>query len=441
MDIKRLAYIMMLVLSFPILISAQNQGETGRDTTVVKEKTLGEVVVSASNVTHEGRQDVVRVTNALKAGIHTTGEMLGKIQGIQYDPMSRAVTYMGSQNVLLLVDSVQKDQDFIKELKPGRFDRVYIIPHPTGQYDGYDAVISLHTIKTYEGFESMLLGRMNLAPGVNGKGDDIEGADGKLNLNYTRGNLNFTLLTSYVWLRQGRSRYYEKDYLLNGYRETTLENDRKDPASKSIDRRGKVSLSVDYRINPGCSVSVLWDFLPSSNSFRSDYRVRREHDGRTDIIDDHAFNRMSGKTLNNLALYYRLSQKGWMFNLTGTYNFSGWDQYYSRTMSSGYDYEDNRHNTMGYFWGGFSLGRKVNVPKGTFWLTLNDYLTTSRYRENRLETGTSLSNTVSPDSSPAGRTSAWSTAVPTTARRPPIRCRPWGDSGSRSLPPTGSSPV
>ena len=117
----------------------------------VSAKSLDEVVVTKSLTEHEGNKDIITVTSAMRKGTKDTGELLGRIPGVHYNPITTDLLYQGSGNVLILVDGVEKDPSYIKRLTPGRFDRITVTNHPTGIYSAYDAVIDLRPGDLYEG--------------------------------------------------------------------------------------------------------------------------------------------------------------------------------------------------------------------------------------------------------------------------------------------------
>ena len=65
---------------------------------------------------HHADRDVVRITRAMRKGARNTAQMLGNIPGIDCDYSNNELTYYGSKNILILVDSIEKSPEYIKEL-------------------------------------------------------------------------------------------------------------------------------------------------------------------------------------------------------------------------------------------------------------------------------------------------------------------------------------
>ena len=116
---------------------------------------LGEVTVTGSARTVKVDRDVTVISDALRAGTSLSRELLGKLNGVIYNPYDQSIMVNGSTNVLILIDGIEKDQNMAKTLSPDRIDRVEVIKDPVGKYaaDGYKAVINIITKKDYAGID------------------------------------------------------------------------------------------------------------------------------------------------------------------------------------------------------------------------------------------------------------------------------------------------
>ncbi len=93
---------------------------------------LKEVLVTGSTVRHYGQQDTYQVTKAMREGVSDAGELLGKLNGVTFNPLSGELKYLSSKNIIILVDSIPKDEEYIKRLRPYRFDHITIVNNPSG---------------------------------------------------------------------------------------------------------------------------------------------------------------------------------------------------------------------------------------------------------------------------------------------------------------------
>ena len=116
---------------------------------------LKEVTVTGSARTTKIDRDIFVITKEMKEGTALSRELLGKLNGVIYNPIDQSIMVNGSTNILILIDGIEKDQNMAKTLSPDRIDKVEIIKDPVGKYaaDGYRAVINIITKKDYSGID------------------------------------------------------------------------------------------------------------------------------------------------------------------------------------------------------------------------------------------------------------------------------------------------
>ena len=113
---------------------------------------LKEVAVETSSIRTEGDKTTAFITKEMRRGAHNTAQMLGNIRGLIWNAVDNSVEYNNSHNIIVLVDSLEKGYGYVMKLHHMRFEKVEIIDHPHGKYEGYDALINLITKKNYEGY-------------------------------------------------------------------------------------------------------------------------------------------------------------------------------------------------------------------------------------------------------------------------------------------------
>ena len=145
---------------------AQENGEVKEDIKDenVKTTTLSEVVVIGDSVFHYPDKDVYRITKHMRKGSYNTAQMLDKVPGLSYNYATKSLSYLGDKNIIILVDSVEKDVEYIKNLRHIRFSKVEVIQNPRGKYESYDAIINLCRKTDYEGYENNLYGYVDFHP-------------------------------------------------------------------------------------------------------------------------------------------------------------------------------------------------------------------------------------------------------------------------------------
>ncbi len=365
---------------------SKNVGDT------LKSKTLNEVVISADLNKQVGNKDVITVTKSMREGTHDTGELLGKVPGAFYNTVTTEVIFRGSKNIIILVDGVQKDESYIKRLRPDRFDKIEITNNPTGIYADYDAVIDLHTKPLYTGYEGVVLTEAMMSPGGrNGHGKFLRNSRNEGQFTYTRGKFNIDFLTTYTFAQEGFSDYTITEYPLNGIIETPIEAPFKDPNKTIRGNNFSADLSLDYEINRNHSVSARFWVKPTSFYDNFDKNIIRTftNSGITDII--HENQKMNDKNRMDIfaGLWYRGKIAGWKLNANATYTHIGYDKYRETTRSSGFELIDNRKILSKYFSGGIEANRRSSNKNWLF--SLSDNVIFTKYNEKRLGTDKILS--------------------------------------------------
>lgn len=355
-------------------------------------KQLEEVTVAADLNRVEGNKDIITITKAMREGTHNSGELLGKVAGMMYNPLSTELTYRGSKNVIVLVDGVQKDEGYIKRLNPERFSRIEITNMPTGLYAGYDAVIDLYTKPLYTGYEGTLLSQEYFSPGGrNGEGKFLKDSRTIGQFTYTREKLNFDFVTGYTFSQQGLSDYYTTEYPLNGITESTEETPFKHPNKNSRSSKYYADASVDYEINRRHSLSARVKVTPSSDHENIDNLITRTNSnlGTTTTYREIQKNNNTNR-LNILGgLWYRGRIDAWRLNAVATYTNVSYDREHHISRSSGYELNDNRKIHSRYFSGGAEANRYMFDNK--WLLSLTDNVIVTNYTSKRLETKEKLS--------------------------------------------------
>lgn len=155
-------------------------------------KSLNEVNVTGSNKVNKIDRDVFAITKELRAGTTSSQELLGKLSGVQFNMYDKSISVNGNTNILILVDGIEKDQNFAKNLLPERIERVEVIKDPVGKYatDGYAAVINIILRKDFTGID-ITVSNSSFFDVVGTNNKDVFVQDyGNFNLNYSYKKLN-----------------------------------------------------------------------------------------------------------------------------------------------------------------------------------------------------------------------------------------------------------
>jgi hypothetical protein len=147
--------------------------------------------VKASVNTNEIDRDEFLITKKIRTGAANTSDVLDRINGITYDRYKDRIKVDNDPNIIILVNGIEKNSEYIKNLNPDRIAKVEIIRDPSGKYgiEGYSAIVNIKLKTNYVG-NDLTLHTMNMF--------DFD-AEGKYVLpvsnyyggyNYTKKNLN-----------------------------------------------------------------------------------------------------------------------------------------------------------------------------------------------------------------------------------------------------------
>ncbi|OFX35249.1 MAG: hypothetical protein A2X08_07365 [Bacteroidetes bacterium GWA2_32_17] len=143
------------------LISISQNKFIGIFKLVQEENVLKEVTVKESSHETQIDRDVQVVTDKMKEGTSNTKEVLDNINGVDYDRYNNSIKVDNDSKVIILVDGIEKDQEYVKNLSPDRLKKIEVIRDPGGRYalEGYSAVINIILKKDYQGTEIFVSNR------------------------------------------------------------------------------------------------------------------------------------------------------------------------------------------------------------------------------------------------------------------------------------------
>lgn len=327
------------------------------DSAVSKAMRLNTVTVTASNIVHYADRDVVRITREMRKQAANTAQLLGTLPGMDCDYSDNSLSYYGSKNIIILVDSLRKPADFIKELHHLRFDRVEIVPNPDGEYSHYDVLINLHTKDDYEGFESNLSNYMRVLPSDgNGKGKNLTRDNASVSFDYTKNKWNFTGMYRTNFNHGELDRIsQQRTYNVNRLRETAL------PSLTEGNRfqSHRAYVAVDHQFNKQHSVSLSYNYIQSRDrQYGWDDTERLWLDsGRRDTLSEQR-EAVNDGCRHTLGMYYRGNTRAWNYVYDFNYTRNVWETDDVFRQSTGYLSEHYFRNRMNYVWSQVAANRR-----------------------------------------------------------------------------------
>jgi hypothetical protein len=343
---------------------------------------IAEMEVLASTRTEGLDKDVQVVTETLRKGATAAKDVLNKIAGISYDDYSGTLKVDGDENIMILVNGVEKSQEYIQNLNPDRLLKVETTRDPGGRYglEGYTAILNVILKTNYTGTE-VYMEEMQLVD-VNTDKKNLQiliGAFGGT-YNYTRDNLNI-----YAGLRFQRKQFEITTESKTEYADglVVLENaETSDPNALILEYRARYNLGFDYRINPKHIISFESNIeaLPMGNE-TSSFKYLTQVYSNDSLTDQYRFssdaNSKKWDTYNSLFYVGEFNK----FNkLNINYTYSNYRDFVSNNTSQegAYTREETGINKKQYsrFYAEFDhvFSPKMNIQfgYGNTWRELNN---------------------------------------------------------------------
>lgn len=358
-------------------------------TGIWKTDTLKEVNIKGSSILQSGDRMKVAITKDLRRGTVSTIQMLGKLPNFTYNFVDRSLTYHNSSNIIVLVDSVEKDMNYLRNIQHIRFDKVEVIDKPQGQYQGYDVLINLHTKKNYEGYEGMLF---------NNEGFNLNGENDKkyifenttANFSYTKNKWNIYAF-AYSYFGQGAyDTSWSKNYLQNGIKETLVNNPDGIRNIITFERYRSGLLSLDYAIQKNQSLSFVYQYgagrdhdtynhytiLRTDENTHTETRLTR--DIRTHVRDSE----------HSMAVFYRNNVGRVRWTADFNYRFSPTRSLTDQTESTGFVLNNHFQDHMNFT--RFRISGWTNFANGHLTLNAGYENTWKSYKREDNDTGEKL---------------------------------------------------
>ncbi len=215
---------------------------------------IEQVTVKADLKREDIDKDVILVTKEMRARSANIKDLLQQTPGVYYDRYNDNISVDGETNVLILVNGLKKDQNYINALNPDRIWKIEIIRDPGGRYglEGYSAIINIILKDDFRGYEFYTEGATIIAPESNYAKLMSNQANMNLNLTYNKINMytNVNFANPSFPLDMTVSRRFTDGEVLTKLPVTGY------PAMIYKAQFLNMTAGVDYKINPLHTVSV-----------------------------------------------------------------------------------------------------------------------------------------------------------------------------------------
>ena len=352
------------------------------------EKLLKEVSVKASSHDNLIDRDEQVITDKMREGASDTKDVLDKINGVSYDRYNNSIKVDNDSKVLILVDGMEKDQEYIKNLAPDRLKKVEVIRSPGGRYalEGYSSVINIILKKDYQGTEIFLSDRSMVDPDAsktqyipvqNNVSGTINYVYNKFNIyaKYSMNNNNFNLTST-------DNKVYNKNMFIN---EVPSSNNNINTNVNQLFH--DFTLGADYYINPKHTISFESNLTStpfSDNITKQFFNVDYNIPGY--ILPD--LNTQTNDQNGNISTYNSLFYEGKLDEnnvINSNFTYSNYNDNYTNiftdNVNSNVDQQgkDNKNGTKFYaeFTHNFNDKTNLQLGYGNTWEKQNNNYTTN----------------------------------------------------------------
>ena len=327
-------------------------------------------------------RDVQVITEEQKKGTTAAKDVLNRIIGISYDDYTGTLKVDNDANIMILVNGVEKSQEYVQNLDPERLLRVETTRDPGGRYglEGYSAILNIVLRNDYKGTE-VYLEEMQLV--------DIDTERKKMDLliasfggtyNYTRNNLN---IYGGVWLSRKKFTLTTESKTEYADNTTILENaEWRVPNANILMLDANYTLGFDYRINPKHMISFESNTaaFPRSTE-KNEFSYQTEVYSNDTLVDEYAFSTASeNKTMNTYNTFFYIAEFNKRNTLNVNFTYSNYRETYNAdTWQEGvYDRDETGENKKQYtrfyaeFDHMFSSKTSLQVGYGNTWRDLKN---------------------------------------------------------------------
>jgi hypothetical protein len=120
---------------------------------VTNDRILEDINIVAQDVVHKADRDIVVLSEKYKKQAPNAEQVLQRLPSVSMDIVSRSFKVANRNNVLLQVDGITKNEQYIRSLSPSKIIKVEIIRNISGRYaNEYDAILNVITDKSLTGY-------------------------------------------------------------------------------------------------------------------------------------------------------------------------------------------------------------------------------------------------------------------------------------------------
>lgn len=160
---------------------------------------LDEVVVTAPVISQNKYGSTYLITESLRDKVSSPIQMLNHIDGVVYNEVDNSVKVKTDSRVIILVNGIEHDINYIMSLPPARIAKIEVINIPAAKYiaEGYRHVINYKLKNDWVGHDLYVQNYNMLSPGNNG-GNFIANEQPRIQYMFTNKRMDFHIGYAYA---------------------------------------------------------------------------------------------------------------------------------------------------------------------------------------------------------------------------------------------------
>lgn len=292
---------------------------------------LKDVVVTANYELHDIDKDSYIINDSLRKGTTFAADMLGNLKGITYNWYDNSISIFGQKNILLLVNGIEKNDDYIKNINPKRIQKVEVIHNPGGRYvsDNYAAIINLILYEDYIGWDLNLADNTKINSNKLDKYEWLFNEEVNPNFTYTSNKITVNASSNYSQKRMSFFDTYKEIYpgIIENFSRPI---DGQVPNLKKEESNYLLSSGLDYEISKKHSLSFQGKYFSGNENTNFNYLIQTS--GANNVLNSsQRTGQINGKPQEWIGTLFYQGKIGEHLTLYSDFNY---DYYLKNSVSN-----------------------------------------------------------------------------------------------------------
>lgn len=344
---KRLAILIILICTASQLSAQSVDSLNIVDTLNNRIYNLDEVVVTAPVISQNKYGSTYLITESLREKVSSPIQMLNHIDGVVYNEVDNSVKVKTDSRVIILVNGIEHDINYIMSLPPARIAKIEVINIPAAKYiaQGYRHVINYKLKNDWIGHDLYVQNYNMLSPGNNGS-NFIANEQPRIQYMFTNKRMDFHIGYAYANIHWNYPISYKKSYF-NRLTTATTESDTKNPNDNNINIGHNITTGLDFHISPNHTIVWKANYLNSVDNHEASYNWYDELSSGI-LYEETQQNKSDDDDFNTSLIYRGTINDNWSLYSAIGYNYIRQNTFNKYEQFNRYHSESKYDNLKNY---------------------------------------------------------------------------------------------